>query len=70
MSDTEADAFDRKLAVTEATCVVESSLGKVLRDLESEYRARTLKPYSEQWDTYRKMRLHALRQAPDVLSRP
>ncbi|WP_328688072.1 hypothetical protein OHA74_53320 [Streptomyces phaeochromogenes] len=68
MPDTEADAFDRKLAVTEATCVVESSLGKVLRDLESEYRARTLKPYSEQWDTYRKMRLHALRQAQDVLS--
>lgn len=68
MPDAEADAFDRKLAVTEATCAVESSLGKVLRDLEGEYRARTLKPYSEQWDTYRKMRLHALRQAQDVLS--
>ncbi|MGW0828541.1 hypothetical protein [Streptomyces sp. NPDC002845] len=68
MPDAEADAFDRKLAVTEATCAVESSLGKVIRVLESEYRARTLKPYSEQWDTYRKMRLHALRQAQDVLS--
>ncbi|MFD5568926.1 hypothetical protein [Streptomyces cadmiisoli] len=68
MPDAEADAFDRKLAVTEATCTVESSLGKVLRDLESEYRARTLKPYSEQWSTFRKMRLHALRQAQGVLS--
>ncbi|MFF0682919.1 hypothetical protein ACFYVW_30640 [Streptomyces tendae] len=68
MPDTEADAFDRKLAVTEATCTVESSLGRVLRDLESDYRARTLEPYSEQWSTYRKMRLHALRQARGVLS--
>lgn len=63
LEDAEADAFDRKLAVTEATCAGESSLGKVIRDLESEYRAKALKPYGEQWDTYRKMRLHALRQA-------
>ncbi|MFJ4648964.1 hypothetical protein ACIP6Q_36370 [Streptomyces bobili] len=68
MPAVEADAFDRKLAVTEATCAVESSLGKVLRHLETEYRARTLKPYSEPWDTYRKMRLHAHRQAHGVLS--
>ncbi|MFG3322450.1 hypothetical protein ACGF3J_30765 [Streptomyces sp. NPDC048171] len=68
MPDTEADAFDRKLAVTEATCTVESSLGRVLRGLEDDYRASTLEPYSEQWSTYRKMRLHALRQAQDVLS--
>ncbi|MEZ7157249.1 hypothetical protein OIE82_16070 [Streptomyces althioticus] len=63
MPDAEADAYDRKLAVTEATCAVESSLGAVVRALEGEYRARTLKPYRDQWDTYRKMRLHALRQA-------
>ncbi|MDT6986613.1 hypothetical protein ACFSUJ_18380 [Streptomyces lusitanus] len=63
MPDAEADAFDRKLAVTEATCAGESSLGTAVRELEREYRARTLKPYADQWDTYRKMRLHALRQA-------
>ncbi|MGV9580522.1 hypothetical protein ACWDRZ_28165 [Streptomyces sp. NPDC003509] len=68
MPQAEADAFDRRLAVTEATCTVESSLANTTRSLERTYRSEAVKPYRDQWDSYRKMRLHALRQAQDVLS--
>ncbi|MCX2184070.1 hypothetical protein KV205_26565 [Streptomyces sp. SKN60] len=63
-----ADAFDKKLAVTEATCAKQSSLAETARSLEEGYRAQAAKPYPKQWDDYRKMRLFALRQAREVLS--
>ncbi|PWS46271.1 hypothetical protein DLE01_35200 [Streptomyces sp. FT05W] len=68
MPQPEADVFDKRLAVTEATCAVESSLAGTTRSLEKAYRSEAVKPYRAQWDSYRKMRLHALRQAQDVLS--
>jgi hypothetical protein len=68
MPSAEAHEFDRTLAVLDATCAKETSLAEIMRTLETSYREKVLKRYGKERDDYRKMRLHALRQAEDVLS--
>ena len=68
MPSAEAHRFDRTLAVVDATCAGKTSLARTMRALETSYRENVLKRYVEQRDAYRTMRLHALRQADDVLS--
>ncbi|MGW0551890.1 hypothetical protein [Streptomyces altiplanensis] len=66
MPQSQAHAFDKKLAVVEATCAQKTALGEVLRSLEASYREKTLKKYSDQLDDYREMRVRALKQARQV----
>ncbi|MFG3322564.1 hypothetical protein ACGF3J_31360 [Streptomyces sp. NPDC048171] len=68
MPSAEAHRFDRTLAVVDATCAGKTSLARTMRALETSYRENVLKRYVKQRDAYRTMRLHALRQAEDVLS--
>ncbi|MFE9681923.1 hypothetical protein [Streptomyces sp. NPDC006285] len=68
MSSAQAHRFDKGLAVLDATCARNTSLGTTMRTLETSYREKVLKRYEKERDDYRRMRLHALRQAEDVLS--
>lgn len=68
MSSARAYKFDKGLAVLDATCAKKTSLGKTLRTLEASYREKVLEQYEKEEDDYRRMRLHALRQAKDVLA--
>ncbi|WSF14681.1 hypothetical protein OG566_01375 [Streptomyces sp. NBC_01353] len=66
MSPRRAHATEVELAVVEATCAVETSLGRTARALESEYRAKKLQPYSEDLATYQRTRLTALARAETI----
>ncbi|MFJ5264849.1 hypothetical protein ACIQAC_30750 [Streptomyces sp. NPDC088387] len=68
MPSAEAHEFDRKLAVLDATCARKTSAASIMRTLETEYREKVLKRYEKERAEYRRMRLHALDQAGDVLS--
>ncbi|MBT2376034.1 hypothetical protein J7E90_01285 [Streptomyces sp. ISL-111] len=63
-----ARKYDVELAVTEATCAVKTSLGKVARHLEGEYRSSTLKKYGKENAAYQRMGLAALSRARDLTS--
>lgn len=63
MNDSQAEDAEVKLAVTEAECARESSLGKIARSLEGEYRKKTLDDYPDEFATYRQMRVDALSRA-------
>ncbi|MFF0258183.1 hypothetical protein ACFYR2_05065 [Streptomyces microflavus] len=67
MPSAQAHEFDRELAVLDATCAKETSLAEITRTLEGSYREKALKRYEKERDNYRKMRMHALRKAEDVL---
>ncbi|WP_328868723.1 hypothetical protein OHT76_00645 [Streptomyces sp. NBC_00287] len=67
MSAKRAHATEVELAVTEATCAVETSLGKTARALEREYRATKLQRYSEDMTAYQRMRLAALARAKNII---
>ncbi|MZE75529.1 hypothetical protein [Streptomyces xinghaiensis] len=67
LSPGQAHATEVELAVAEATCAVETSLGETARSLEREYRSKKLRRYSEEIATYQRMRLAALARAKDVI---
>ncbi|MBV7254074.1 hypothetical protein [Streptomyces sp. S-2] len=66
MSRAEALRTESALAVTEAECARETSLGETARALETEYRAEALRPYAEESTAYRRMRLAALARAREL----
>ncbi|MDQ0605798.1 hypothetical protein QF037_010231 [Streptomyces canus] len=68
MPFTEANKFDTELAVIDATCAKESSLGEIARSLEITYLEKVLERYGKENAEYRKMRLNALVQARKTLS--
>lgn len=67
LSPARAHATEVKLAVAEATCAVETSLGEMALSLEREYRSKKLQRYSRDIATYERMRLAALGRAKDVI---
>lgn len=66
MSPGRAHATEVELAVAEATCAVETSLGRTARALESEYRTKKLQRYSDDLATYQRTRLIALARAETI----
>ncbi|MFJ8190675.1 hypothetical protein ACIQ8D_13015 [Streptomyces sp. NPDC096094] len=66
MSESQARKAETALAVTEAECARKTSLGKIARALEKEYRERTLRDYAEEFSAYQRMRMSALAQAGDL----
>ncbi|MDQ0775269.1 hypothetical protein QF026_003735 [Streptomyces aurantiacus] len=68
MPSAEAYEFDTELAVIDATCAKETSLAEITHSLETKYRAKALKRYGKEHAEYRKMRLHALAEAKQILS--
>ncbi|NYE42645.1 hypothetical protein [Streptomyces fulvorobeus] len=66
MSSSEARKFEVDLAVTEATCAAQTSLGKTARTLERAYLAPLLKKYGKENVSYQRMRLTALSRAQDL----
>lgn len=63
MSPQRAHATEVELAVPEAACAVETSLGRTARALESEYRTTKLQRYSDDLTDYQRKRLTALARA-------
>ncbi|MEV5156921.1 hypothetical protein [Streptomyces sp. NPDC053728] len=63
MSESRAQAAEVALAVAEAECAQESSLGNTAHSLEKEYRERVLRRYVEEFTTYQQMRKSALSRA-------
>ncbi|MEU1483175.1 hypothetical protein [Streptomyces sp. NPDC005752] len=63
MSSGEARTYETELAVSDAGCAVESSLGKTARALEREHLSVLLKEYEKENTTYQRMRLTALAHA-------
>jgi hypothetical protein len=68
MPSAEAYAYDRALAILDATCARKTSLAEIMRTLETSYQEKELQQYEKERNDYRKMRLHALHEAQDVLS--
>ncbi|WP_329037241.1 hypothetical protein OIE71_28545 [Streptomyces sp. NBC_01725] len=66
LSREKAHTTEVKLAVVEATCSTETSLGDTARALEDEYRDKKLKRYSDDIATYRRMGLAALARAEHI----
>ncbi|MGW0828338.1 hypothetical protein [Streptomyces sp. NPDC002845] len=66
MSESQALKTEVELAVTEAECAQEASLGKTARALEKEYRQTVLRDYAEEFATYRQMRMSALSRARNL----
>ncbi|MEU8679641.1 hypothetical protein [Streptomyces sp. NPDC048560] len=66
MNSPDAGKFEIDLAVTEATCAAQTSLGKTARTLERAYLAPLLKKYGKENVTYQRMRLTALSRAQDL----
>ncbi|MFB4422296.1 hypothetical protein C5F59_014535 [Streptomyces sp. QL37] len=66
MSSEEARAYEIDVAVTEATCAVETTLGKTARRLEREYRSIALKKYGKENSAYQRMGLAALSRAREL----
>ncbi|WP_372345551.1 hypothetical protein [Streptomyces sp. KL116D] len=66
MSAGRAHATEVELAMAEATCSKETSLGTTARALEREYRATKLQDYSDQLATYQRMKLAALARAQSI----
>ncbi|MGW2117533.1 hypothetical protein [Streptomyces zhihengii] len=66
MSEDQAQRAEVELAVTEAECARETSLGTTARSLEREYRAKVLADHAGEFTAYRTMRLAALSRARDL----
>lgn len=66
MSESQALRSEAALAVTEAECARDTSLGKTARALEREYRDKTARDYAEEFTAYRRMRLAALAHAQNL----
>ncbi|MEV0779570.1 hypothetical protein [Streptomyces sp. NPDC050428] len=69
MNASQAQRAEVKLAVAEAECARETSLGETARSLEGEYRKKTLNDYPEEFANYRQMRMTALSRARNPESR-
>ncbi|MFJ3040186.1 MULTISPECIES: hypothetical protein [Streptomyces] len=63
MTESQALRSESALAVTEAECAQQTSLGKTARALETEYRDKVARDYAEEFTAYRRMRLSALARA-------
>ncbi|MFC7813737.1 hypothetical protein ACFUTR_03610 [Streptomyces sp. NPDC057367] len=63
MSEQNALESESALAVAEAECAQQTSLGKIARALEKEYREAALRDYAEESADYRQMRMTALTRA-------
>ncbi|NEA98876.1 hypothetical protein [Streptomyces sp. SID13726] len=66
MSPRQTHATEVELAVAEATCAQETSLGRTARELEHEYRTRNLRRYSDDIATYQRLGLTAVTRAKKV----
>ncbi|MGW7278055.1 hypothetical protein ACWGIV_07035 [Streptomyces sp. NPDC054844] len=66
MSEPQARKAESALAVTEAECARKTSLGKIARALEKEYREQALRDYSKEFTTYQRMRMSALARAGNL----
>ncbi|MFD6286517.1 hypothetical protein [Streptomyces sp. NPDC060205] len=66
MSESQALRSESTLAVTEAECAQQTSLGKTARALEAEYRDKVARRYAEECTAYRQMRLSALARARNL----
>ncbi|MGW0222919.1 hypothetical protein [Streptomyces tendae] len=60
MTESPALRSESALAVKEAECAQQASLGKTVRALETEYRDKVARDYAEEFTAYRRMRLSAL----------
>ncbi|MEU2251331.1 hypothetical protein [Streptomyces sp. NPDC019224] len=69
MNSREAREFDIALAVTDAGCSSRTSLGRIARDMETQYRSKLLKKYATENSAYQRMRLTALARARDLKNR-
>lgn len=69
MNAAQAQSAEVKLAVAEAECARETSLGETARSLEGEYREKTLRDYPEEFATYQQMSMTALSRARNLESR-
>ncbi len=66
MTESQALRSESALAVTEAECAQQTSLGKTARALEAEYRDKVARDYTEEFTAYRQMRLSALARARNL----
>jgi hypothetical protein len=66
LNPAKAHTTEVELAVVEATCATETSLGDRARALENEYRDKKLKRYSDDIVAYQRMGLAALARAEDI----
>ncbi|WP_410534709.1 hypothetical protein [Streptomyces sp. KL2] len=66
MNESQARKAESALAVTEAECARKTSLGKIARALEKEYRERALRDYAAESTTYQQMRMSALARAGNL----
>ncbi|MGW3567810.1 hypothetical protein ACWDSL_28820 [Streptomyces sp. NPDC000941] len=68
LSPAKAHTTEVELAVVEATCATETSLGNTLRTLENEYRDKKLKRYRDDIAVHQRMGLAALARAEHIAS--